>query len=112
MKYEDLITQLCEVIKESENNAESIEEIINNLELPLHKKDKVVNKISDIFGLLQHQDLHRQKIERVVNFVCDNNGIDKAQYNLASSAKTIDAKDSEEAMSEEELALLIAQMQS
>ena len=76
MTYEELIAQLCEVIKESEvnaqliyDNAESIEEIINDLELPLHKKDKMIDKVSDIFGLLQHQDLHRQKIERVVNFV-------------------------------------------
>ena len=119
MKYEDLITQWCEVIKESENNAEMIYDntemintIISELDVPFHKKTKITNLVSDIFGLLQNQDLHRQKIERVVNFVCDNNGIDKAQYNLASSAKTIDAKDSEEAMSEEELALLIAQMQS
>ena len=67
MTYEELIAQLCEVIKESEvnaqliyDNAESIEEIINDSELPLHKKDKMIDKVSDIFGLLQHQDLHRQ----------------------------------------------------
>ena len=119
MTYEELIAQLCEVIKESEVNAqliydntESIEEMVNNLEIPLHKRDKVVNKISDIFGLLQHQDLHRQKIERVVNFVCEKNDIDKSQYNLAPSAKNIDASDSEESLSEEELELLIKQMQS
>ena len=51
MTYEELIAQLCEVIKESEVNAqlvydniESIEELINNLELPLHKKDKDVEE--------------------------------------------------------------------
>ena len=118
MTYEELIAQLCEVIKESEVNAqliydntESIEEIINGSELPLHKKDKMIDKISDIFGLLQHQDLHRQKIERVVNFVCDKNGIDKSQYNLAASAKNIDSKDSTDVLSEDELELLIKQMQ-
>ena len=117
MTYEDLLSQLCEVIKESEinaqliyDNAESIEEIINNLELPLHKKDKVINKISNIFGLLQHQDLHRQKIERVVNFVCEKNDIDKSQYNLAPSAKNIDSD--EEILSDDELEALIKQMQS
>ena len=61
---------------------------------------------------MQHQDLHRQKIERVVNFVCEKNNIDKSQYNLAPSAKNIDASDSEESLSEEELELLIKQMQS
>lgn len=116
MTYEELIAQLCEVIKESEvnaqliyDNAESIEEIINDLELPLHKKDKMIDKVSDIFGLLQHQDLHRQKIERVVNFVCEKNDIDKSQYNLAPSAKNIASDDM---LSEDELELLIKQMQS
>ncbi|MBU0924889.1 hypothetical protein KKG81_08395 [bacterium] len=118
MKYEELIAQLCEVIKESENNAkliydnaEMVDTIISDLDIPLHKKDKISNVISDIFGLLQHQDLHRQKIERVVNFVCDKNGIDKSQYNLAASAKNIDSKDSQDILSEDELELLIKQMQ-
>ncbi len=117
MTYEDLLSQLCEVIKESEinakliyDNAETIEDIINNLELPLHKKDKVINKISNIFGLLQHQDLHRQKIERVVNLVCEKNDIDKSQYNLAPSAKNIDSCD--DTLSDDELEALIKQMQS
>ena len=117
MTYEELIDQLCEVIKESEFNAqliyehtESIEEIIGTLELPLHKKNKVTSKISDIFGLLQHQDLHRQKIERVVNFVCEKNNIDKSQYNLAPSAKNIDS--CEETLSDDELEALIKQIQA
>ena len=117
MTYEDLLSQLCEVIKESEinaqliyDNAETIEDIINNLELPLHKKDKVINKISNNFGLLQHQDLHRQKIERVVNLVCEKNDIDKSQYNLAPSAKNIDSCD--DTLSDDELEALIKQMQS
>ena len=117
MTYEELIAQLCEVIKESEINAqviydntESIEKIIDELELPSHKKDKIINKLSDILGLLQHQDLHRQKIERVVNFVCEKNDIDKSQYNLAPSAKNIDF--CEDNLSEDEIEALIKQMQS
>ena len=119
MKYEELISQLCDVIKESENNAqlifesaEVIDGINTKLDIPLHTKEKIQNALSDIYGLLQHQDLHRQKIERVVNFVCEKNNIDKSQYNLAPSAKNIDASDSEESLSEEELELLIKQMQS
>jgi hypothetical protein len=117
MTYEELIAQLCEVIKESEVNAqviydntESIERMIDELEFPSHKKDKIINKLSDILGLLQHQDLHRQKIERVVNFVCEKNGIDKSQYNLAPSAKNIDF--CEDTLSEDEIEALIKQMQS
>ncbi len=117
MSYEELIAQLCEVIKESEINAqviydntESIEKMIDESELPSHKKDKIINKLSDILGLLQHQDLHRQKIERVVNFVCEKNDIDKSQYNLAPSAKNIDF--CEDTLSEDEIEALIKQMQS
>lgn len=117
MTSEELVTQLCEVIKESEINAqiiydntESIEETISDLDIPLDKKNKIISKISDIFGLLQHQDLHRQKIERVVNFVCDNNNIDKSVYNLAPSAKNIDA--CEDTLSSDELENLIKSMQA
>lgn len=116
MKYEELIAQLCEVIKESENNAqviydnaEMIDNIVNELEIPLHKKEKIGDLVSTIYGLLQNQDLHRQKIERVVNFVCEKNDIDKSQYNLAPSAKNIASDDM---LSEDELELLIKQMQS
>ena len=116
MKYEELIAQLCEVIKESENNAqiiydnaEMIDNIVNELEIPLHKKEQIGDLVSTIFGLLQNQDLHRQKIERVVNFVCEKNDIDKSQYNLAPSAKNIASDDM---LSEDELELLIKQMQS
>lgn len=117
MKYEELIAQLCEVIKESENNAQLIYEnteniniIIDDLDILLHKKNKIKNMISEIYGLLQNQDLHRQKIERVVNFVCEKNDIDKTQYNLAPSAKNIDSCD--DTLSADELELLIQQMQS
>lgn len=116
MRYEELIAQLCEVIKESENNAqiiydntEMIDNIVNELEIPLHKKEKIGDLVSTIYGLLQNQDLHRQKIERVVNFVCEKNDIDKSQYNLAPSAKNIASDDM---LSEDELELLIKQMQS
>ena len=116
MKYEELIAQLCEVIKESENNAQIIYDIadmivniVNELEIPLHKKEKIGDLVSTIFGLLQNQDLHRQKIERVVNFVCEKNDIDKSQYNLAPSAKNIASDDM---LSEDELELLIKEMQS
>ncbi len=116
MNYEDTILQLCEVIKESEYNAESIfnntqdiDDLINELNLSHHQKTKLLNLISNIYGLLQNQDLHRQKIERVVNFVCENNGIDKTKYNLAPSAKNIDA--SEDTLSPAELEALIKSMQ-
>lgn len=114
MKYEELITQLCEVIKESEVNAveiydklESILSILDNIKLPMHESDKIKKLVSDSFGLIQHQDLHRQKIERVVNAVCETNNIDSTQYNLASSAKHIAGDATSDLLSEEELEALI-----
>jgi len=116
VKYEELIMELCEVIKETENDAleifnniEGISNIMEHLEIPIHKREKLTNFVSNTYGLLQRQDLHRQKIEKVVNFVCDNNNIDKAQYNLAPSAKTIEA--TEESLNADELEALIKQMQ-
>ena len=117
MKYEELISELCEVIKESENNAELIhsncefiDEVLNNSDLPVNEKNKVNEKLTEIFGLLQHQDLHRQKIERVVNYVCEKNDIDSSKYNIAPSAKNID--NTEDNLSEDELEELIKQMQA
>ena len=117
MRYEELITELCEVIKETEidserifDNTDEISNIIDNIKIPLHKREKLKDLLSNIYGLLQRQDLHRQKIERVVNFVCDKNDIDKAQYNLEHIAKTIDA--TEDSLSEDELAALIQSMQN
>ncbi|OCL86311.1 hypothetical protein AAX26_01444 [Aliarcobacter thereius] len=119
MRYEELITELCEVIKETENdaqgildNSENMEQILESMHLPKRKKDKLIEAISNIYGFLQRQDLHRQKIERVVNFVCDKNDIDKTQYNLAPIAKNISYSPCcDENMSSEELELLIRSMQ-
>ncbi len=116
MKYEELISELCDVIKESENNAaliyddlESIENTLSNLDICSTEKNDMSSKIKNSLDLLQHQDLHRQKIERVVNFVCEHNNIDKTQYNIAPSAKRIDSDD---VVSEDELAELIKSMQA
>ncbi|MCJ8327484.1 MAG: hypothetical protein MJK08_10335 [Campylobacterales bacterium] len=118
MKYENLITQLCEVIKESEKNAveiydnlESISTILENLNLPLHESKKIESLLSDSYGLIQHQDLHRQKIERVVNAVCEHNNIDASKYNIAPSAKHIDGDANDDLVSEDELEALIKEMQ-
>lgn len=118
MTYEKLIKDLCEVIKESEHdsisiydNLENIDNIISTLNIPLHQTRKIKELISDSFGFLQHQDLHRQRIERVVNYVCERNNIDSSEYNLASSAKNITQSDSSDIVSSDELEKLIKSMQ-
>jgi len=115
MKYEELILELCDVIKESENNAlllyedlESISQKVDDFSLLTYEKQKIHNIVSNALGLLQHQDLYRQKIERVVNFVCEKNDIDKKQFGFASSSKNIESNT--DVLNQEELELLIKQM--
>lgn len=119
MTYEELIKELCDVIKESEINSVSIYENLEELnskmdsfDIPVHEKTKIQDNISNSLGLLQHQDLHRQKIERVVNYVCEKNNIDSSEYNISASAKTISSEDTEDFMSQDELDALIKSMNS
>lgn len=114
MKDEKLITELCEVIKESEVNTVEISNILENLlenmkdwSLDTSVEEKISNHISDVFGLMQYQDMHRQRIERVINYVCENNNIDPAQYNIAPSAKYIQGDTNSDIVSDDELAALI-----
>lgn len=118
MKYEELIKELCDVIKESELNASKIyenidfiRETISESDLSLHVKEKIDARVSDSFGMLQHQDLHRQKIERVVNTVCDYNNIDKSKYNIADSAKHLAGDENDDLVSEDDIEELIKKMQ-
>ncbi len=117
MTYEKLIKELCDVIKESEINSISIYENLENIDsqldkfdIPTHELKKLHELISNSFGLLQHQDLHRQKIERVVNYVCETNNIDSSKFNIASSAKFIAGDNNCEVISDEELEELIKSM--
>lgn len=119
MTYEELIKELCDVIKESEINSisiyedlENINEIISNNDLPSNETKKINDLISNSFGLLQHQDLHRQKIERVVNYVCEHNNINASEYNIASSAKFIAGDTASDTVSDDELEALIKSMQN
>jgi hypothetical protein len=119
MTYEELIKELCDVIKESELNAiaiydnlEAVNDTISKLNIPSHELKKVDEFISNSFGLLQHQDLHRQKIERVVNYVCETNNIDSSRYNIASSASFIAGDDNSDIVSNDELEELIKSMQN
>ncbi|PLY08358.1 MAG: hypothetical protein C0625_01865 [Arcobacter sp.] len=117
MTYEELIKELCDVIKESEinsisiyENLEIIDQEIDTFDLPSHKLKKIQDLIFDSYGMLQHQDLHRQKIERVVNHVCERNNIDATQYNIAPSAKNISNNESGDLVSDDELEALIKSM--
>ena len=67
---------------------------------------------TDIISRMQYHDLNRQKIERAMNLLIDNENISEdmlSKFNISAcvSAKHIDSSDGE-AVSDEELAALIA----
>lgn len=117
MTYEELLDQLKDVIRQTETNAtdlhenlEFISKKVNNTNSKMsHEKNSINDSVSKCLGILQSQDIHRQKIERVISYVCDYNNIEKEKYDIASVAKNIDSDDN---MSQEELEAMIKQMNS
>ncbi|RLA84048.1 MAG: hypothetical protein DRG78_02500 [Epsilonproteobacteria bacterium] len=112
MTNENIITQLCEVIDESENMTNEVmdhldvmHEKLNQLEHSKNLKkdiDSIKNNVQMTLESMQAQDAHRQKIERVVNIIDPNNG------KFASSAKHISGDKNDDLVDEDELAALIA----
>lgn len=108
----DVVSQLCEVITESEQMAN---EVMDHLDIILGKLDSLLDSKdlqSDIDSIrnnvhitlesMQSQDIHRQKIERVVNNLDPSNG------KFANSAKHLQGDDNSDLVSDDELAALIA----
>ncbi len=74
--------------------------------------DAIKDIATDIISRMQYHDLNRQKIERAMNLLIDNENISEdmlSKFNISAcvSAKHIDSSDGE-AVSDEELAALIA----
>ncbi|MEA2017940.1 MAG: hypothetical protein U9N59_05790 [Campylobacterota bacterium] len=112
MKNENIITQLCEVIEDSE---QMTNDVMNHLDVVLEKLntlqdsknltndiDSIRNNIFLTLESMQAQDAHRQKIERVVNTIDSNNG------KFAASAKHITGDKDDDLVDDDELAALIA----
>lgn len=110
----DVVSQLCEVIEESEKMTI---DVMNHLDVILEKLDRLIDSKeiqNDIDGIknnifitmesMQAQDASRQKIERVVNNLDPENG------KFASSAKHLAGDDNDDVVDEDELAALIASM--
>ncbi len=110
----DVVSQLCEVIEESEkmtidvmNHLDVVLDKLNELEYSKDIKsdiDGIKNNIFITLESMQAQDAHRQKIERVVN------NLDPENSKFASSAKHLSGDSTEDLVSEDELAALIASM--
>ena len=110
----NVVSQLCEVIEESEKMSL---EVMDHLDVVLNKLDELKyskNIENDIDGIrnnlfitlesMQAQDASRQKIERVVNELDPENG------KFASSAKHLAGDDNTDVVDDDELAALIASM--
>ena len=108
----DIVSQLCEVITESE---QMTNEVMDHLDIILDKLDNLAesndiqgdidsirNNVHITLESMQAQDMHRQKIERVVNNIDPENG------KFANSAKHLDGDDNSDLVSDDELAALIA----
>lgn len=101
MNYEEIVTELDAVVKNSEKAGVTV---IDKLEeaLSLTENKEAYDLIFNVIGMIQEEDLLRQKVERVMNSICEVQGIDVSKYNIAPSAKHI-AGDSYEEMSQEDI---------
>ena len=110
----NVVSQLCEVIEESEKMSL---EVMDHIDVVLNKLDELQyskNLENDINGIknnlfitlesMQAQDASRQKIERVVNELDPKNG------KFADSAKHLSGDDNDDVVDDDELAALIASM--
>lgn len=121
----DMAEQLGSVTKESEVKAteifDKLESILAITEtMKVYKKNTAnINNIEtiimDIMSTMQYQDIHRQKIERVINNMRSisklmNQTLNNVDEDIAPSAKYIVGDDTSEVLNDEELEALIASM--
>ncbi len=101
MNYEEIVAELDAVVKNSEKAGVTV---IDKLEeaLSLTENKEAYDLIFSVMGMIQEEDLLRQKVERVMNSICQVQGIDASKYNIAPSAKHISGDNYDE-MSQEEI---------
>lgn len=124
--HHDMAEQLGSVTKESEVKAteifdklESILDITGNLKNSSENLNNDISAIEtiimDIMSTMQYQDIHRQKIERVINNMRSisklmNQTLHIVDEDIAPSAKHIAGDANADLMSDDELEALIASM--
>lgn len=124
--HHDMADQLGSVTKESEVKAteifdklESILEITGRLKDSSNSVEEelvlIENIVMDIMSTMQYQDIHRQKIERVINNMRSisklmNQTLHIVDEDIAPSAKHIAGDATNDLVSDEELEALIASM--
>lgn len=113
-KATEIMTMLDQILAELDASGECIKE--KNEDKALLILDDIRNMVFEIMSTMQYQDIHRQKIERVMNTMIDISQMMATTLDgigmvpkKAPEAKHIDADDGE-SVNDEELATLIAQM--
>lgn len=107
MDYKHALDELQSAIEYSKN---STLEMFEKLEvISSHADEKVIGEINDVINLIQSQDIFTQRIQRVMNDICEEHGIDSSAYHIAPSAKHLDG-DEDEVLSNDEIEALIKQM--
>jgi len=101
MNYEEIVTELDDVIKSSEESAVKIFEKLEEA-LSLIKEKESFDLVLSAMNMMQGEDLFRQKLERVVNNICEVQNIDVSRFNIAPSAKHISG-DSYDEMSQDDI---------
>ena len=88
----------------------------NEKELSLTLVSNVRDIIFETMGMMQYQDIHRQKIERVINIMRDisntmNNALNDTDIVCANSAKHIAGDNTDNLVDSDDIDALILQMQ-
>ncbi|RXJ79025.1 hypothetical protein [Arcobacter sp. F2176] len=107
MNYEEVVVELDHVIKSSEKVAVSV---FDKLELALSytKEKESSDLIMEVMNTIQEEDIFRQKLERVVNCICEAQGIDGSRFNIAPTAKHISGDKYDDEISQEDIDKMFA----
>jgi hypothetical protein len=109
MNYEEVVVELDHVIKSSEKVALSV---FDKLETALSytKEKESYELILQVMNTIQEEDIFRQKLERVVNCICEAQGLDCSKFNIAPTAKHISGDSYEDEISQEDIDKMFAEM--
>lgn len=123
----DLVAELGSVTSDSEKKATEVFDRLDNVLTLLDKSDEDIANAKDInneirniifetMSIMQYQDIHRQKIERVINTMRSisqlmNHSLNSVSETYAPSAKHIAGDADDDVMDDDELEALIKQMQ-
>lgn len=126
---EHLVTQLDEVTQESEKKAtevfdkldvilaklDGLESVIDDKQALKGGIDNIRNVVFEIMSIMQYQDIHRQKIERVINTMSAisrlmNDTLDSVRTFTPSAKHIAGDKDTEDLVDNDDIEALIASM--